>query len=115
MQVSVIVPTRNRPEKLAQLLDCLSTQTIDRAHYQIVVVDDGSSPPVAFSNMQCPSSIIVRLDGKERSAARNQGAAAASCDLLVFLDDDMSLDRDFLASHLAAHQEWPNALMVGAV
>lgn len=116
MKLSVIVPTHNRPEKLAQTLACLSNQTLGSADYEIVVVDDGSFPPVTLPlNVDGPSCICVRLEGRERSAARNQGAAVARGELLVFVDDDMSVGPDFLAAHMRAHCEWPGVLTVGAV
>lgn len=116
MKVSVIVPTHNRPDKLAQTLSCLSKQALGPADYEIIVVDDGSFPPVTLPlNVHGPRCIRVRLEGRERSAARNQGAAVARGELLVFVDDDMRVGRDFLEAHLRAQTEWPGALVVGAV
>jgi GT2 family glycosyltransferase len=34
---------------------------------------------------------------------------------LVFLDDDMSVSRDFLSAYQRAHREWPAAMLVGAI
>ncbi len=41
--------------------------------------------------------------------ARNDGLAATSRDLVVFVDDDVVLGRGFLAAHLAAANRWPAA------
>ncbi|MEP7273158.1 MAG: glycosyltransferase [Acidobacteriota bacterium] len=109
--VSVVIPTHNRPATLVETLGHLEKQTLNRAYYEIIVVDDGSSPPVTVA----PPVRLVRLEGEERSAARNAGAKAARGELLVFIDDDITVDRDFLKSHLEAHREWPDALLVGAI
>jgi len=110
-RVSVIIPTHNRPEKLEETLAHLTRQSLDASDYEIIVVDDGSTPPVTL-----PANFrLIRLDGGERSAARNKGAAAARGELLVFVDDDITVGNNFLAAHLEAHREWPRALLVGAI
>jgi glycosyltransferase involved in cell wall biosynthesis len=115
VQISVIIPTHNRARELAQTLACLHRQSIPAREYEIVVVDDGSSPPVELAADKAPRSSIVRLEGVERSAARNAGAEVAKGRVLVFVDDDISVDSDFLSFHLRAHDEWPDAIAVGSV
>lgn len=112
IKASIIVATRNRPEKLALTLSSLARQTEDAGGYEIIVVDDGSSPPAVLNN---PKLSLIRLEGVERSAARNAGASAAQGRLLLFVDDDVIVESDFLALHLAAHDEWTDALAVGAI
>jgi glycosyltransferase involved in cell wall biosynthesis len=115
MKVSVVIPTHNRPEKLAATLNGLCNQDFVRDPYEIIVVDDGSTPPVVLPAIENGSSMkLIRRGGGERSAARNAGAEAASGDLLVFVDDDMSVDRGFLAAYVGANAEWPDAILVGA-
>jgi GT2 family glycosyltransferase len=116
IRLSVIVPTHNRPDKLVETLSCLQQQDLAGADYEVIVVDDGSNPPVRLPDRFArPAFTLVRLNGLGRSAARNKGAAIAKGGLLVFLDDDMKAPANFLASHLRAHGEWPDALLVGAV
>jgi glycosyltransferase involved in cell wall biosynthesis len=84
--------------------------------YEIVIVDDGSSPAIrpecSENGLPC---ILIRLEGRERSAARNVGAQAAHGAFVVFVDDDMSVATDFLEAHLAAQTEWPDAIVVGSI
>lgn len=109
--VSVVVPTHNRPQILADTLESLRDQTGAPHQYEIIVVDDGSDPPVTV-----PEPVrLIRLEGEERSAARNAGASAASGELLIFIDDDIKVSTDFVEKHLSAHREWPDALLVGAI
>lgn len=116
VRVSVIIPTHNRPDKLAETLTGLREQYLPSADYEIIVVDDGSEPPVVLSEKdEGPVCRLIRLKGGERSAARNTGAAMAKGLLLVFIDDDISVGPEFLASHLDAHKEWPDALLAGDI
>lgn len=114
--ISVVIPSRNRPEALDETLAGLRDQTLAADEYEIVVADDGSVPPIRLQPWaNGPRCTVVRLEGRERSAARNAGARASEGQILVFLDDDISVRRNFLDAHLAAQMEWPGALVVGAV
>lgn len=110
--ITVIIPTRNRLGSLAETLSSLGHQDIPVGAFEVVVVDDGSSPPVPM-DMGASRPRIVRLEGKERSAARNAGVSVARGEILVFLDDDVTVGSDFLSAHLAAQREWPGVLAVG--
>jgi GT2 family glycosyltransferase len=80
--LSIVIPTKDRPESLRRVLLHLH-QTVPDA--EVVVVDDGSREPVRAD----PPVRVVRVDpGIGQSAARNHGAAAATGDVLAFLDDD---------------------------
>ncbi|MEK6320321.1 MAG: glycosyltransferase [Acidobacteriota bacterium] len=116
VRLSVIIPTHNRPGKLATLLGCLRQQDLGDADYEIIVVDDNSVPPVTLpSSADGKKVTLVRLDEIERSAARNTGAAVATGKWLVFVDDDMTVEDNFLSCHLSAHLTWPNSLVVGSI
>jgi len=115
-KISVIIPTHNREVTLHRAIQCFGRQTLAADNYELVVVDDGSNPPVVLpDDFVGPRITLIRLEGVERSAARNAGAAEALGDLLVFMDDDMQVGADFLERHLRAQQEWPDALVVGAI
>jgi glycosyltransferase involved in cell wall biosynthesis len=113
--MSVVIPTRDRPERLEPTLQLLSLQEgVDPGEYEVIVVDDGSkSPATAEMPAAGPAARVVRLEGEGPSAARNKGASVARGELLVFVDDDMQVVPGFLASHWRAHQDWPAALQVG--
>jgi GT2 family glycosyltransferase len=114
--VSVVIPTHNRHDKLAETLAPLRHQSLSADDYEIIVVDDGSTPPVELPvRGDGPMLRLIRRGGGERSAARNAGADAARGELLVFLDDDITVGPDFLTAHYRAHQEWPGALAVGSI
>jgi hypothetical protein len=79
-------------------------------------MDDGSTPPVVLTcDLENPTCRVIRLEGVERSITRNTGAQKARGEILVFVDDDMRVEKEFLAHHLRVHQKRPGSLVVGAV
>ena len=117
MKISVIIPTHNRHEKLRETVAGLRQQNFSTEDYEIIVVDDTSTPPVAFEKdfTDSPNVSVIRLEGAERSLARNTGANAANGQLLVFVDNDIEVNKEFLAEHWRAHTEFSDALAVGAI
>lgn len=117
MRVSVIVPTFNRHERLTHTLRHLREQTLSASEYELIVVDDGSTPPVTLAaSGQGPACSLLRFDEiLERCVARNRGAEMARGEVLVFLDDDLEVGPGFLEAHLRAQEEWPGALVGGQV
>jgi glycosyltransferase involved in cell wall biosynthesis len=115
VEISVVIPTRNRLSKVEATLRSLYQQNAGGLSCEIVVVDDGSAPAVVLPQRPALPTRLVRVEGVGRSLARNTGAKSAKGKLLVFLDDDMQVGADFLAAHHRAHQQWPEALLVGAI
>jgi glycosyltransferase involved in cell wall biosynthesis len=117
MKVSIVIPTHNRPEKLRETVEKLRRQNFPPEEYEIVVVDDGSTPPVVFEEdfTVRPKIRLVRLEGEERSVARNTGARQSAGEIVIFVDDDISTREDFIDCHWRAHQEFTNALAVGEI
>jgi len=114
--ISVVVPTRDRVGPLHDTIRALRDQTLGVSDYEIIVVDDGSTPPIVLECSDSePRCILIRLEGRERSATRNVGARAAWGGIVVFVDDDISVATDFLEAHLFAQNEWPDAIVVGSI
>lgn len=85
--VSIIIPTYNRPELLREALDSIAAQTF--RDYEVIVVDDGSTPPIAEAIVDHPvRPKIIRQNRQGPGAARNRGIAEAKSDLVAFLDSD---------------------------
>jgi glycosyltransferase involved in cell wall biosynthesis len=84
MNVSVVVPTKDRPEKLRRCLASLRRQGAE-----LVVVDDGSAEVERVARIAREAGAeLVRLEGRGPAAARNAGVAAAGGTVVCFTDDD---------------------------
>jgi hypothetical protein len=109
--MSVVVVTANRREELLATLRSLEEQD---APFELVVVDNGSSDgSVASVRQTWPDSVILALSENSGAAAgRNRGIAAASGDVLVFLDDDASFEAPDALSRIRARFEGDPSLGV---
>jgi glycosyltransferase involved in cell wall biosynthesis len=103
--VCVVTPTKNRLGLLRETMDSVQRQTFD--HWEHIIVDDGSNDGTAEEvERRAATDPRVRFLARagERSGAnvcRNQGVAAASADLIVFLDSDDVLEPGCLARRVA--------------
>lgn len=109
MNASVLVTTYNAPAQLDLVLVGLSRQT--RAPAEILVADDGSTPPTAelvcaraaeFAGRGVPL-VHVRHedDGYRRAKILNEAARRAGGDYFLFLDGDSIPHPRWLEDHLA--------------
>jgi GT2 family glycosyltransferase len=73
--VTIVVVTRNRPDRLAE--------TVGHHRAPVIVVDNGSDELIRL-----PSVDMVRLDTNIGAAARNVGAERAQTSYVAFADDD---------------------------
>lgn len=89
--ITVVIPTHNRPDGLAKSLKSLAEQTL--LPTEIIVVDDGSSVAVTNTIFDIfPSSVKCTLLRNEipkgGNYARNRGIITATSEYIAFLDDD---------------------------
>jgi len=87
--VSVIIPSRGRPEKVDNAISTVLAQTYTAI--EIIVVDDGSCEPLGPIILDKYGTEIrcLRLDVSQgAAAARNLGWRASAGEFIAFLDDD---------------------------
>ena len=115
LPVSVIVPYFEAPEALALMLAGLERQDYPRELFEIVIVDDGSCPPLSVPSSTPLDVRVVRQDrrGFGLARARNAGARAAAHDVLVFLDGDVIAEAGLLTAHARWHHVVSDALTQG--
>src|SRR4029079_11522793 len=105
-ELSVVMPTHNRLEVLAEVLQALEFQQ-EPPSFEVVVVDDGSTDGTAdwLRSRSCRISLRVMLqENHGPAAARNTGVAAASGRWVAFLGDDTVPSPGWLATHREAHR-----------
>ena len=116
-QLSVVIPTRNpHPERLRRTLTALAAQTLSRAQWETLLVDNASDCP-----WDPPAELVAVLPGFQRlhephpglTPARLCGIRAARGDVLVFADDDNILAPGYLAAVLRLFGDHPGLAAAG--
>jgi glycosyltransferase involved in cell wall biosynthesis len=116
--VSVIVPTRDRAELLAQCAEGVLQQT-DYAPLELIVVDNGSVEPqtkALFTRLRKdPRVRILKAPGPfNYSVLNNRAVAAAKGEILLLLNNDISVIEPHWLDEMVAHAVRPNVGAVGA-
>lgn len=109
IRVSVIVPAYNAARTIGACLDAIHASA--GALAEVIVVDDGSTDET--STLARQSGALVHLQSRRGpAAARNCGAAAASGDVLVFVDSDVLVQPESIGRMLAALEADPELAAV---
>jgi glycosyltransferase involved in cell wall biosynthesis len=95
--ISAIIPTVGRPT-LARAVRSVLMQSVPSGECEVLVINDSGRPLPESEWQQFKDVSIVSTNRRERSVARNTGAALARGQYLHFLDDD-----DWLAPGAYAH------------
>jgi glycosyltransferase involved in cell wall biosynthesis len=105
-EISVVIPTHNRLEVLAEVIQALEFQ--DRPpSFEVVVVDDGSTDGTADwlrgHSFNLPLRVLTQ-ENRGPAAARNTGVAVAAGQWVAFLGDDTVPSPGWLRLHREAHR-----------
>lgn len=106
MEISVVIPTYNRLVSLRRVLAGLGGQSLAADRFEVIVVSDGSTDGTDDHLRQARYPFRLELLSQPNAgpaAARNNGVARASGELILFLDDDVLPVPELLARHRAAH------------
>jgi glycosyltransferase involved in cell wall biosynthesis len=105
--VSVVIPAVDAQADLDLVLAALSWQTWPADLLEVIVVDDGSTPPLRLPEVRPERTSLVRVrDGWGKANALRVGVAASSGEILHLLDADMVV----YPEHVAALARWPATL-----
>ncbi|MEO1660806.1 MAG: glycosyltransferase family 2 protein [Pseudomonadota bacterium] len=120
--ISVVVPTFNRPEGLCRAVESLYRQTLAKAGFDLIIVDNApnasASAAIAELRQTCPPMInLITLHEPAAGVAnaRNCAMTAVETDLVAFLDDDQSAPETWLEALLANYRAFPAAATFGPV
>ncbi len=108
MDISVIIPTRGRAEKLARCVERLARQSLHRDRFEVLVGVDGLEPGDDGSAVR---GLVSRVSDSLHAAAhffdhagpgatRNRLARLARGRLILMLNDDVLPEPDLLGEHV---------------
>lgn len=117
--LSVLLCTHNPHSRRLQLvLSGLSTQSLDQSLWELVVIDNASSPPISFDLLdaaQQPRTRLLREPELGLTPARLTAISAAQADVIVFVDDDNVLAPDYLQQALDLMHRDPRVGAAGGI
>lgn len=96
--VTAILAVYNSEETVVAAVTTLLTQSVDT---EVIVVDDGSSDNTLELLKQIPSIKLYKRQHEGPAKARNYGVTRASGDIVLFVDADMTFDRDYVQTLIA--------------
>ena len=107
--VSVVIPTHDRGRVVVEAIESALAQT--HPPLEVIVVDDGSTDETAerVGRLRDARVRYLRRPHAGVSAARNAGIAAATGDLVAFLDSDDLWKPDKVEAEIAALARYPSA------
>jgi glycosyltransferase involved in cell wall biosynthesis/peptidoglycan/xylan/chitin deacetylase (PgdA/CDA1 family) len=115
-ELSVVIATYNRVERLRACLDALCGQTQSAADFEVVVVVDGSTDGTRelLAAYQAPFHLrAVWQSNAGQAKALNRGVTEAAGSFCLLLDDDVLAGPRLVAEHLRAHRERSDLLAIG--
>jgi glycosyltransferase involved in cell wall biosynthesis len=113
ISVSVVIASYNS-ETLPLTLASLAAQDYPEDLLEVVVVDDGSEPPVELGEVVPRNIRLIRVEeGWGRSNATDIGIKATTGDIIYWVDSDMILFRDNVRQHAKWAHFIPEAATIG--
>jgi len=119
-ELSVVVPTSDRPLRLRFLLNALAEQSAPRERFEVIVVHDSRGKETAelLETHELAGAGVLRHERMSSPALagvkRNRGWRLARAPLVVFTDDDCRPPAGWVASVLEAAARHPGAVVQGA-
>jgi len=112
MKVSIVIPTYNEEKDIEECIKSIKGQSYK--NFEIIVVDDGSKDKTLDVVKKFRDVKIIMGEHKGPGFSRNLGARKATGEILIFIDADMTFDKDYLKNLIAPILEDKTGEVVGS-
>lgn len=110
---SIVIPAYNEEEHIASCLQAIFDSDYDSTEYEVIVVDNGSMDRTyEIAHNFRKAKVFQLLDGNV-GAVRNYGAKKARGEILVFIDADCLIDKNWLNRAEKLVKKYPNCAYGG--
>lgn len=106
------MPTRDRPHYLEVTLASVVPQA-NRIGAEVIVINDGADQRTDAVAKRHDARLVSLAEPRGLNAARNAGIRAASCDVIVLIDDDIEAPQGWLDAMLAGIAAAPDREVFG--
>ncbi|MBO4275114.1 glycosyltransferase family 2 protein [Microbispora triticiradicis] len=107
LRASVVIPAYGAQAKLDLTLAGLAAQTYPADLLEVIVVDNGSDPPLRLPEIRPRGTRLLVCEAPGRARARNAGLAAATGDVIHWMDSDVVPEREEVEAHMRWHHLAP--------
>lgn len=117
--LSLIISTYNRSESLLRTLGSVVRQSAPAEEWECIVVDNNSTDSTAtrfaeFAALYPALNLRLVHESKQGlSHARNRGIAESHGEIIAIIDDDETINRDFISSYISLFTNYPTADAAG--
>lgn len=111
-KISVIIPNHNGARTIGTCIEALQRSAYDE--FEVIVVDDLSSDESCDITGRYPCRLIRLPEHRGASVARNTGAAAATGEILFFIDADCVVSENTLGMVESAFERHPGCVIGGS-
>lgn len=108
MNISVIIPTLNRPQVLQETLESVSKQL--KLPFEVIIIDQSDSEETGTVCKEFHFVKYYHNNFKSLTHARNIGIRESKGDIIVFIDDDVELLPGYFEYVLESFQAKPEAI-----
>lgn len=117
LKVSVIIPTYNRNKVLTETIDSVLMQKFKS--FELIIVDQSkkhSKQTVSFiENIKDKRFRYFKISPPSLPAARNFGLKKSNGEVIIYIDDDVVLDDNFIKAHYESYTKKKAVAVVGRI
>ena len=114
MKCSVIISYSCSADRVERLYNSLENQRFPHDEYELIFVNYGEKYGLSEHISEHPSRVRVRcftITGAGEGQAKNQGIRRASGELLIFLNGDEIVTKDFISGHYDTYKKYGRPVM----
>jgi glycosyltransferase involved in cell wall biosynthesis len=103
-------------EHLKRCLESISNSILPKEHELIIIVNGSDADTINFLQNFSQNNINLHFHSIERSSngrARNEGIKYAKGEILYFLDDDVTVDKNIFQETINKFREYPDVDIIG--
>ena len=116
MRATIAICSRNRAKSLARTLGSIAAMRPAEEAWETLVVDNGSADDTRAVVGSFAGRLPIRYCVEAKpgvSHARNRAVAESAAEYILWTDDDVIVDGEWLNAYLAAFRQWPDAVLFG--
>jgi glycosyltransferase involved in cell wall biosynthesis len=120
LELSIVIPTHNRANILKQCLKKLTESKFPTTKFEVVIVDDASTDNTEEVVNEFKEKLNLNYHKQKKAGqgvARNYAIEQAKAEVIIFIGDDIFVNKNFLEEHYNFHQQnkQKNFAMLGLI